>query len=134
MKRIRKEDVITIPLNRDLWDIILWESNPIRKKLEENLLSNEDKIELLKYIVFFQRISKSFTMLFNEIIEAWYRPIFCAIFNGKYYFKLKEINIFEKKIKYPNVTHEIAKKYVKNEIAIMKACYLKDKKEIHELK
>ena len=90
MKRLReleKDDVGSdmIEIGKDLWDIILWQGNPIKTKIENDLgLTSQDKIELYTYIVYFKRISKSFSLLFNEIMEEWYIRIFYAELGNHY--------------------------------------------------
>ena len=128
MKRFReleKDNVGSdIAICKELWDIILWHANPIKTKIDNDLgLSFQDRIELYTYIVYFKRISKSFSLLFNEIMKEWFIRIFYAVLGNHY-----RRDDFTQKLKdSPQKTLELAKRYVLNEMEIMKLKYLQDK-------
>ena len=121
MKRVREEVYSESILNIDLWVLVIWESNPVKKYIDEDWgLTTENKIKLLKHLVFFKRISKSFK--FNEIMEVFFIRIFDAFLSGE------RVKIFIQKLKEsPKETRELAKEFVQNEIEIMKLNYLKDR-------
>lgn len=127
MKRLREvyeiDNGLSDPiLIKDLWVLVIWEGNPVKKEIDEEWgLSTKNKTQFIKYLVFFKRISKSFTLLFNEIMEELYLRIFDAFLDGR------RIEVFRERLKkFPKETRELAKEYIQNEIEIRKCDYIKN--------